>query len=372
MALPLERHVFVVFILLLFFGNTVFSSTENNCTTVRLDENGGPFQTLPIYDQTDSSESDTGMCYAISASQLIDAKRVKLGEFDGKRTSPSSVALNWVTNFLSSEELVNNKQNRETFRKPLRESLIEGKNIASTLYGNFGRLTPAIEASRNKYVCDDTWLRNQSIISSNNHDRIFSQIFSLIDEQFEAESNIDKVYKKLLSITSQVNSKECVDTRSNISQIKDILEAVKEATEHIKPEQQAKVFIERLCKEHSVYVNVPVPKEYVCLNKNCKDEQKQNLNSLINSSNFAGVGIHYDPNILFKENGPVGGSHVSVIIGRQYNKVAGQCQVLIRDSYGSNCKAPQPSMKYKNCENGQHWISVEDVINSSISLTYFE
>ncbi|MDG0816427.1 C1 family peptidase [Bdellovibrio svalbardensis] len=372
MALLPAYRPLVLFILLFSFSGTAFCITESDCAPVRLDQNGGPFQTLPIYNQTDNVGTDTGMCYAISASQLIDAKRMKLGKFDGKLTSPASLALNWVNHFLSPEELANNRQNRETFRKPIKENLIEGKGIASTLYGNFGKLTPAIEASRNKHVCDETWLKKQSIISSENHDKMFSQIFSLIDEQFEAESNIDRVYKKILSINSQANSTGCADSKGNLNQIQDILEAIKKATEHIKPERQAKAFIDRICKDHSVYVDVPEPKELICFQKKCKDEQERSLNDLISSPDFAGVGMHYDPNILFKENGPIGGSHVSVIIGRRYDNEAGRCMVLIRDTYGSDCKAPRLNMKYKNCENGQHWIPIEDVVNSSVSLTYFE
>lgn len=352
---------------IIFYTVPILAKTES-CSYVRLDENGGPFGKLPIYNQKKEGIDDSGLCFAISASELIDAKRIIDQKFNGKRTDPLAISVNWINGAISSEQ-VELTNNRELTQENIRKNIIGQVGITAKLFGNFGRISQAINLNRDRLVCDNAWMMDNPLMPAENSDQFLSDMYSLVDTQISAGRETEKVYQKLDDILSN-KTLPCKTNGTIPDQIHKIMAAVKLASEQIAPEMQAKIFIDKFCSGHTLKVDVPEAQEYQCIASSCKIEEKRKLLEIIDSKDFAGVGIHYNPKILLK-NKNTDSSHVSVIIGRRFNKYLNQCEVLIRDSYGTTCESPIPKVEYKSCAGGQHWISIDTVVEATVSLTHF-
>lgn len=77
------------------------------------------------------------------------------------------------------------------------------------------------------------------------------------------------------------------------------------------------------------------------------------------------VGVAYNAKILQdpKARGPA--NHASSIVGRQFRN--GQCEYLVRNSWGSDCEDGEYSPEYK-CEGGNIWIPA-DVVEKAVDFT---
>ena len=96
------RRFFVVAIFIQFSAYSPAShaedndpNSEQNCSAIRLDKDGGPFSQIPVYDQMRFAKEDSNVCYAISIAQLVDARRGAHGEKIPPLSAPLSIALNY-------------------------------------------------------------------------------------------------------------------------------------------------------------------------------------------------------------------------------------------------------------------------------------
>jgi len=95
----------------------------------------------------------------------------------------------------------------------------------------------------------------------------------------------------------------------------------------------------------------------------------ETLDKNLNGGNL--VGISYHAGVLTKlVKDPKGeDSHASSIVGRRFDEATGQCQYLIRNSWGTGCKQ---YYQEKMCENGNIWLAEEYLAPALMQLTYLK
>lgn len=82
------------------------------------------------------------------------------------------------------------------------------------------------------------------------------------------------------------------------------------------------------------------------------------------------VGLDYDSRVLkkFKNYGfSLDNLHSSVLLGRQWNQDLNECEYLVRDSYGKECKDYDPGTR---CHNGYVWLPESIVYKNMTSIVY--
>ncbi len=82
------------------------------------------------------------------------------------------------------------------------------------------------------------------------------------------------------------------------------------------------------------------------------------------------VAISYNAELLYDRhyNGKLGG-HASTVVGRRYNSKNGECEYLIRNSYGRGCSGYDP---YLTCEEGNVWIPKSILVKGIRNVNYVE
>ncbi|AFY00795.1 C1 family peptidase [Bdellovibrio bacteriovorus] len=101
--------------------------------------------------------------------------------------------------------------------------------------------------------------------------------------------------------------------------------------------------------------------------KNDKSEMFAALDEQLNRKNI--VAISYYASILYNANAPVTGGHASSIVGRKYNRKSGECEYLIRNSWGRGCNSYDT--RYK-CEEGNIWIPKSIVSKGLRNVSYIK
>jgi hypothetical protein len=83
------------------------------------------------------------------------------------------------------------------------------------------------------------------------------------------------------------------------------------------------------------------------------------------------VLVFYDGAMLKNKSGKINRNynHVSTVIGRKYNPEKKQCEYLIRNSWGTDCKDYPPQY---NCKEGNVWIPRMDLLMSAGGIVAFE
>ncbi len=88
--------------------------------------------------------------------------------------------------------------------------------------------------------------------------------------------------------------------------------------------------------------------------KGTEEELIKSLHKELNSKSPA--AIRYHPAFLKGKRKP--GNHASTVVGRRFNNEMKSCEFLIRNSWGSDCKAYSPQYADpSNCNNGHIWVS---------------
>jgi hypothetical protein len=341
-----------------------------------MDQPGGPFAKIPVYDQKLYSNQDSNICYAISASELIDARRFHDGdERLAKLTSPVAVALNY-------------KLGTNSFLDPKRpESLGRGDELH------------ALNSVNRKMVCDQRWL--SQFFGRKNVDRFVSSILDDI-----------AIYQKSMSRLNNraANGPSCGQPslkRDQIGNLSDLLEIVRAAAIKSNPLERAAVFIAGLCKGHEIFVNIPAPQSLVTnmpsdkmmdeittllhnpeFNKaEVRDKYKLYLhqlkidkerasalklakvNELLDGPQPIPVAISFNPGVFHQNEESSIGNHNAVIIGRRSTEDG--CEFLVRDSYGPSCLGSDGKARYSfPCTRGSVWIPAGRLMKATYGLTW--
>lgn len=374
---------------------------------MRLDQNGGPFEGIPVYDQNRYAKDDTNLCYAVTGSLLIDANRRQNHQSVPPLTAPLSVALNYKS---AQADLP-----IET-RDPINPS--DPSMLAYSLAGG-GFIDTAVNANLNQRVCDQRFLQSfddaignaqlKNVLAGSDQDATTENFLrNILDqtEQYRRDSNfIEGVTAKAESLNSFFRCR----ANQEIANMADILQAAKMANQAASPIKKASVFLKSLCEKNSFSIKVPraqklegLPGDFLTENmtlvaklsdSSLTAEQRQNLvrsfqekfdskkkiekleaqiNALLSSQKPSPVGIGYCHDSL-KTTGEANcaPAHASVIIGRRFNSKTGSCEFLVRDSYGPNCSGVDGKPKYAwPCESGNVWIPSDKLLRSASSVTW--
>ncbi len=316
------------------FGETI----EADCPSVRMDLPGEAFKKIPVYNQMKFNSDDLSICYAITAAEAIDAHRFYHGDRNLKKlTSPLSLILN-------------SNQNVTPEPKNLRD-LLENESFVNS----------AINRSINREVCDQNFLeqylplKGERVSSSDRHNPV-----SLKSDREFLEYILDQIYKR-----KQVSS-PIQGAAGNSSS--DIETAVSTAAQANGINKQLRVFLEKLCSSRTILVQLPKAQTDPGwespdgISASSASERATNrlnrAHSLLNNQKHpTPVMIGFNADILRNDvQEGFYAHHAAIIIGQRFQ--GGQCEFLVRDSYGSNCTDDKGNARYAfPCEGGNVWIS---------------
>ncbi|MBL7545303.1 MAG: hypothetical protein JNL11_15905 [Bdellovibrionaceae bacterium] len=65
------------------------------------------------------------------------------------------------------------------------------------------------------------------------------------------------------------------------------------------------------------------------------------------------LGMAYNAKLLYNKEAKDFGGHMSVVVGRRYNRQNGECEYLIRNSWGRGCSSYDA---HYTCEAGNIWM----------------
>jgi len=100
------------------------------------------------------------------------------------------------------------------------------------------------------------------------------------------------------------------------------------------------------------------------------------INNQIDKGDLTGIGYYY--NKISGESKTEG--HGSVVVGRRINQSTGNCEYLVRNSWGKDCKLEETNEVscHKNCtgdtcrQSGHFWVSENKLSEALIDVTYLQ
>lgn len=318
-------------------------AVASDCKEIRLDSPGKPMSRIPVMDQDSKS-----ICYAYSASQMVDAWRFSHGDKDFNHlTSPPATAI-----FYTSQRTDSHKTNVD-----------------------FGWEADAIASIARNGSCDYRTIYHK--FGQNGLNEYFDELKFHFD-QFKLQSYQRSVYT--LNVTKQI---QCSIRKAGkgfpIPMIAEITSALSQPS-YIKYLEQ---LFKPICAKNMKQISgIPPAKRLFMKDLAAEDRikkvQKQ-INSQLNSSNPQPMGIGYCENVLWNKNivginttGEVNWNscnveHSSIIIGQRPTSEWG-CELLVRNSHGQSCHAYHDW----DCENGQIWVDSTSLIKNMTELSWLE
>lgn len=341
------------------FSSTAFAGVEQfdsqeSCFDVRLDKNGGPFSKIPTYNQALGVKSDPNICYAISASELIDAYRIRQSDQVENLTSPLSIALN----FRLSDSIKSDPTRAMTYD--------DSDPLTFMVSGGF--IFQAINSADKIEVCDQKWLEQfVNLMSTSPAAKPFDE-FILNLAQIP---NSLPLRPELIQNTLSNLSHFCMDHRILLSLPK-VQKLDSPGGNYL--DEQAKLIRQlqnpNLTDGERKAMTLSFKEKFDPILKIQLFGQK--INWLLNQPKSTGIGIGF----LYRAIGSNEhfnsiGAHASVIIGRRFNKSNQTCEFLVRDSYGANCSDKNGNPRYVlPCENGAVWVEGRSLLQDTMDLTW--
>ena len=264
-------------------------------------------------------QDSIGWCYAFAAADLITYKT-------GKKISAADVAMNY------NDKWINN-----LFKKLGRgEQDFEG-----------GWAESAIKATRrNGGACLEANLKSD--------DNGYSSLLSTLTE-------IEK--SKLL--TSQPTGRNCTSAAKSMFpnlEMDELLDIMEKASRS----ELIKLLSDKACaprinmsglKTNSVSANTQIEKLQL-FDEIDKQLSRKNISA-----------IAYNSYSLYNVDTNRTGPHESVVVGRRYNKTNGECEYLVRNSWGRGCSRYDKKL---SCENGNIWVPKSVLVKGIFNVTYIQ
>lgn len=291
-------------------GKLSFESEKRKCTQVDL---RGP-RLGPVRDQ-----DSMGWCYAYVAADLLSYKT-------GHRISALGVAIAYDNQFRPSQKeksFLDFILMRDTPFTPLSESTA-------------GHILDAAQAAQTAGLCLEKDLRSED----NGYGDLYTALKTVEDVRRDlrpgmiANPSCDESFIASQSLFPNASLQDFVDIVQKSSR-----------------EQLINNLANRTCSErHKTALKTAAFEA---------DDEQQRVNLFdkvdeqLNNRNIVGVG--YNSEILYNHNHEgSNANHGSVLVGRRYNKETGECEYLLRNSWGRNCGGYD---KTYGCEEGNIWVS---------------
>lgn len=330
-----------------------------DCNEYRLDQQGSAFDKIPVYNQLDYRGVDANICYAIASSQLVDEYRYRKGDSLKQISSPLSLAIGYKE---YSKDQVNKNYSTET---------ISARNITDSIFGG-GFIEETIAAVDQIKVCDQYAIEKEAGLTQADS---FTKLSTKSAQQFVESTLLDENTTKVKSFFKL-----------------DFLKAVKSELENRCEENQfvlnnihiesfsAGDYLDDLAKLMQIQSNPSIPddeklklrKKFAQKYDKSKITQiyKEKISTLLKQK--IPVGIGYFMKVLRKKSGTSDfAAHASIITGQRQNSVTGVCELLVRDSYGSNCKDQRGENRYElACENGSVWVPADDLLGEISKISW--
>lgn len=378
------------------------------CTNVRLDAPGGPLEKVPVYDQKKYAKDDSNICYAIAAAQLADVYRFYAGDKELKQlTSPISMALHQKNDPAAAEFL----------------------DVGDNILGR-GEDGIALRSASGQLVCDQRWLEKiASLVNVSHRDgsalarRIRkNSVDRLMGAILEEVSLHRAVREKLAQSAQELEPMEGEDgcalgteffqTKVALGRlpVADLKNAIDAALEKNRPIEEAKAFLAEICKGHSFTLSIPQPnvltieseksaqllKKFIAASKDPSSNKKslraisreyskasakektagvknlsQKVQELLSGAQPLPVAVSIDGGLLLGTTEELFSTHSALIAGRRFNPKTKECEFLVRDSYGTNCKGAGKDFPYAfPCEAGGLWIPSQKLMNHTYGITW--
>jgi hypothetical protein len=141
----------------------------------------------------------------------------------------------------------------------------------------------------------------------------------------------------------------------NLNSISNLSLNIKKAINQLTSDKKLAVFLDFVCKDrHQLKHEYDNHYFEVGVEDTTPDKVMALIDdTLVNSHQPLAIG--YASDIIYKGHNYKGKpDHESTLIGRRFNKSSGQCEYLIRNSYGDDCSLVAPSLE---CDKGNFWVS---------------
>lgn len=297
-------------------------AATKNCQPVDLRKHFGPPR----------NQDSIGWCYAFVAADLVSFK-------SGFRVSAMDMAVNYYPERASSTE---------------RFLLKKGETHQDVMGGIPAK---AIEQLRGKGFC-----REKDSPSEFYGNRDLKGFVDLLEKASD-KSKVDYLYTK---VTASSLDTDC-DQKPHTTQ-KEMYQIIQKSY----PSNVVYNYNEQRCKNR---VAVSLPKVERITDKAkfanpSHDKRKEIVDFIDNKLNKnLPSAIAYEAEDLLDIR-PAQGAHASIIVGRRLNPQTGQCEYLLRNSWGKACVYME---KYQcNSADGSVWIPREDLHNTTYEATSYE
>lgn len=264
-------------------------------------------------------QDSIGWCYAFAAADLLTYKL-------GKKVSAADIAMNyndgWYNNILK------------------KVGLSEQDFAGSSPLG----IEKAISNTKEKGgACLEKNFRSE--------DNGYSTIMSNLIE-------IDNIKKK----PGILNSITCSSVDQRVFptiQAEDFLEI----TENTSRATLMSMLSDKACKPRISLKGIEV--KYATPLRGDTTEVFNQVDKQLNQKNI--LAIAYNPKLLYDRNTKKSGKHMSNIVGRRFNKNSGECEYLIRNSWGRGCRSYDS--KYA-CEAGNIWLPKSVISKGLVNVSF--
>ncbi len=340
------------------FANFSYAS---ECKEIRLDSPGRSMSRIPVMDQ-----DSKWICYAYTASQMVDAWRFSHGDKDYNHiTSPPATAV-----FYASQR-----------------TDYASKDV------DYGWQSDAVASVVKNGSCDYKAIYNK--FGQKGLSEYFGELKKYFDEfqvkayQQSIDTNKNIAYRARDYANNKVGEikyARAVQCAMRSANSETPIPGIFEITDALSQPSYLK-YLEKLfkpvCQKNLKKVDaVPAAKKVWMRDFSEKERvekvQKQ-INEQFNSKNPQPMGINYCANVLYDKNvqgmynngefnwNACDSHHISVVIGQRPTS-DGRCEFLIRNSSGQSCNA-YPDWK---CENGQIWVDSSTLIKNLNGISWLE
>ncbi len=189
---------------------------------------------------------------------------------------------------------------------------------------------------------------------------------------FNGDWEKNSEFIKALSDSPEKFSKAiCELGLTDVQPFKDIDKDVMDILNKLSSDKKVAAFMDLVCKKRHVVKN-----DYRLLNQYLgrpgvtKEKMMSRIDGLLD--NNLPIAIGYDQKIL--DHGVNYQSeiadHASTLIGRKFNKKNGQCEYLIKNSWGTEVDCQHTSSV--RCENGNYWVTRTSLKNNLTDIVWLE
>lgn len=323
--------------------NAVGSQTSTNpadCGGVDLRSKMGPIR----------DQDTVGWCHAFTAADLLSAKL-------GRRISAASLGV------------VAERAGLSEANKPIAESKI--------LHG--GRVDTTLVAGLKKGSCLEADFPSEYFGNGDIERRTLIDIIKKAENEADLASGSEPFYLKPydfespLLVCNQTTSGNLFSMQQ-MQTLKNIKSAVmgKSRSETVFSDMERKACDGKRINQQAISVRSYSIMEFLEFPHTQRHTNEKELLSKIDEQLSKGIplGMSYYSRFLLTKTVEKKDAHASIIVGRAFNSASGQCEYLVRNSWGKGCAGmPEPEFR---CKDGHFWISKGELHRHILGVTYLE